>query len=120
MKAVYEISLLYDFYAPLLTEAQQEILSMYYFDDLSLSEIGETKNVSRAAAHDLIKRSEAKLIAYEEKLHLIDRFRAQGDRIEKIRTLAEEGAARKQSGSEENRIFTEILKEAQILSETTA
>lgn len=120
MKDIYEISLLYDFYAPLLTPAQQEILRMYYFDDLSLSEIGDTKNVSRAAAHDLIKRSEAKLISYENRLHLIDRFRAQTERIVAIRGLAQKGLVSSDSEpSAVKSIFSQILKESENLSETS-
>ena len=43
MKQVYEISLLYDFYGELLTPPQQEIIRMYYFEDLSLGEISEAR-----------------------------------------------------------------------------
>ncbi len=67
MKQVYEISLLYDFYGELLTPSQQEIIRMYYFEDLSLAEISEARGGSRSAAHDLIRRSVEKLQSYEER-----------------------------------------------------
>lgn len=85
MKEVYEVSLLYDFYAPLLTQEQQRVLAWYYFDDWSLSEIAAAKEVSRAAAFDLIKRSEEKLRRFEAKLHLIERFRVREEVLDRLK-----------------------------------
>ena len=48
---------LLDAYEGLLTEKQQEILSLYYKEDLSFSEIAENLGISRAAVNDHIKRS---------------------------------------------------------------
>ena len=41
----------------LLTDKQREIMSLYYKEDFSLSEIAEELSVSRAAVNDHIKRS---------------------------------------------------------------
>jgi uncharacterized protein len=65
---------LYDFYQALLTPKQQSYMSLYYLDDYSLGEIAEEYNVSRQAVYDNIKRTEAMLEEYEEKLLLLEKF----------------------------------------------
>lgn len=68
------INFLFDFYHQLLTEKQQNYMKMYYLEDLTLSEISELFTVSRQAVYDNIKRTEAMLESYEDKLHLYDKF----------------------------------------------
>lgn len=67
------MAVLYDLYSGLLTEKQQEVFDLYYQCDLSLGEIAAEHEISRAAVHDLIKRTEHLLEKYEEKLHLAER-----------------------------------------------
>ena len=42
-----EICLLLDFYGNLLTERQREIMSLYYEDNLSLTEVASELNISK-------------------------------------------------------------------------
>lgn len=63
-----EINRLLDIYGRLLTKPQFEIMSDYYYCDLSLSEISELRKISRTAVSDAIKTATQKLEYYEEKL----------------------------------------------------
>ncbi len=67
---------LFDFYQSLLTSKQKSYMSLYYLDDFSLGEIAEEYDVSRQAVYDNIKRTEAMLEQYEEKLLLLKSFRS--------------------------------------------
>jgi predicted DNA-binding protein YlxM (UPF0122 family) len=63
--------LLFDFYGGLLTERQREVYDLYYQKDFSLGEIAEMLHVSRAAVHDLLRRTEEGLERYEGILSLL-------------------------------------------------
>ena len=65
---------LYDLYGGLLTEKQQEYFEDYYFNNLSLAEIAENNDTSRNAIHKQIKDTENKLLAYEDKLRLCEKY----------------------------------------------
>jgi len=73
------INLLFDIYAPLLTERQQETLRLYFSDNFSLAEIAAEYMVSRQAIHDLIHRSLDALEKFESKLGLYQLFNEQQD-----------------------------------------
>ena len=72
IKREYHIAL-FDTYKELLTLKQQEYFVMYYYEDLTLSEIAEIKNVSRNAVFDQIKKTVAILEDYESKLKVYQR-----------------------------------------------
>src|SRR5207244_10813900 len=62
---------LYERYGTLLTEHQREVLDLYLRSDWSLAEIASSQRTSRAAVHDLIRRSTASLSEYERRLGLL-------------------------------------------------
>jgi hypothetical protein len=68
------MNLLFDFYHSLLTEKQQVILRYYFHEDYSLGEIAELLHISRQAVYEHIKRAEAVLEEYEQKLRLLDHY----------------------------------------------
>jgi predicted DNA-binding protein YlxM (UPF0122 family) len=81
---------LYDFYQSLLTPKQRSYMSLYYLDDLSLGEIAEEFEVSRQAVYDNIKRTEAMLEEYEEKLLLLQKFQERQQLVAKLKQLISE------------------------------
>lgn len=65
-----EITNIYEAYKELLTKNMQEIFELYYYQDLSLREIGENKGISYQACRDSIKKVEKQVAEYEQKLGL--------------------------------------------------
>lgn len=68
------MNFLFDFYQALLTDKQRSYMELYYLDDHSLGEIAESYNISRQAVYDNIRRTEAMLEEYEDKLNLFEKF----------------------------------------------
>ena len=68
------MNFLFDFYQALLTDKQRSYMELYYLDDHSLGEIAESYEISRQAVYDNIRRTEAMLEEYEEKLNLFSKF----------------------------------------------
>lgn len=81
---------LYDFYQSLLTPKQKSYMSLYYLDDFSLGEIAEEYDISRQAVYDNIKRTEAMLEEYEEKLLLFHKFQERSKLISSIKEFLKE------------------------------
>ncbi|NEY70263.1 putative DNA-binding protein [Bacillus mesophilus] len=79
------MNLLFDFYQSLLTPKQRSYMVLYYLDDYSLGEIAEEYQVSRQAVYDNIKRTEAMLEEYENKLHLLEKFQKRQIIIKQIK-----------------------------------
>ncbi|MGN0307134.1 MAG: YlxM family DNA-binding protein [Lachnospiraceae bacterium] len=92
MEKIVEQGLLYDFYGELLTEHQKQIYEDAVFQDMSLSELAEEHGISRQGVHDLIRRCDKQLKAYEDKLGLLERFSRIKKMVEEIerQTLQEE------------------------------
>ena len=82
------INFLFDFYQDLLTSKQKKYMKLYYLEDLSLSEISEVFSVSRQAVYDNIKRTEAMLESYEEKLNLYEKFSNRTKIINELEQIA--------------------------------
>lgn len=85
-----QVSLLYDFYGDLLTEKQQEAIELYYNEDLSLAEIAQFDDITRQGVRDSIKRAEAQLFEFEERLGLYGRFQNIKESLRQMNICAEE------------------------------
>ena len=84
LKKKEQVILLMDCYRELLTDKQKQYLSLYYEEDLSLSEIAEDLSVSKNAVFDNIKRSVMSLEKYESKLRILENHRKRLNLINKI------------------------------------
>lgn len=85
LDTVTRVGLLYDFYGPLLTVKQRQLISMYYHQDLSLGEIAGEMGTSRQAVYDTLKRTCKALEGYEAKLGLLQKFKEQREKVEQVR-----------------------------------
>ncbi|MBM7698358.1 putative DNA-binding protein [Kurthia huakuii] len=88
------MNFLFDFYQALLTDKQRSYMQLYYLDDLSLGEIAESYGVSRQAVYDNIRRTEAMLEEYEEKLQLFTKFQQRQQIAAALTTAIEENASK--------------------------
>ena len=62
---------LYDRYGALLTDHQRQVLDLHLSNDWSLAEIAANQGTSRAAVHDIVRRSTRSLDDYETRLGLL-------------------------------------------------
>ena len=83
MEEKLEQAYLYDFYGELLNEHQRQVYEDFVFNDLSLGEIASEEGISRQGVADLIK----KLLDYEAKLHLVEKFMSIKSDIRRIHEL---------------------------------
>ena len=89
MDKLYEESLLYDFYGELLTDHQKQVFEEVVLSDYSLAEVAAEIGISRQGVHDLVRRTRQALAAYEEKLHLVQKFLRIRDNVDSIRKLTD-------------------------------
>lgn len=62
---------LYERYGALLTDHQRAIVDLYLRSDWSLAEIATNQGTSRAAVHDIVRRSTSAMQEYERRLGLL-------------------------------------------------
>ena len=105
MEEKIELAYLYDFYGELLNEHQRQIYEDFVLNDLSLGEIASEEGISRQGVHDLVKRCSKKLMDYEKKLHLVEKFLNIKEDVAQIHTLAQDF----KESADEN-IITDIEK----------
>ena len=86
-----EVSMLLDFYGPLLTDKQREMLRLRVEEDLTLGEIAEGFSVSRQAVNDALKKAEKTLFEMEEKLHLAQRYKLLQNEVDRAHDALESG-----------------------------
>jgi predicted DNA-binding protein YlxM (UPF0122 family) len=70
---------LFERYGALLTEHQRTVLDLYLRRDWSLSEVAARQETSRAAVHDLLRRSSQVMEDFERRLGLLAQDRRRRD-----------------------------------------
>ncbi|MEG1394192.1 MAG: sigma factor-like helix-turn-helix DNA-binding protein [Clostridia bacterium] len=84
------VSLFNDYYGALLTDNQQDVVQMYYDEDMSLSEIGTQLGISPQGVRDRLQRAEKTLVELENKLHLVEKTSSMRKLLEELYPLASE------------------------------
>lgn len=84
-----ETAILLDTYGSMLTEKQYDTLSLYYDEDLSLSEIAENMGITRQGVHKCIRTSEEYLEQLEETLGFAEKYRRICDICETLTSLTD-------------------------------
>lgn len=82
-----DIAILLDVYGGMLTEKQSDALSLYYNEDLSLTEIAENYGITRQGVHKCIRSAEDYLLQLEQTLGYAEKYRtlyAIADRLDKL------------------------------------
>ena len=113
METKIELAYLYDFYGELLNEHQRQIYEDFVLNDLSLGEIAAEEGISRQGVHDMVKRCSKKLMDYENKLHLVEKFLSIKEDVAQIHQLAQQ---MKESSDEQILLEIETISN-QILEE---
>ncbi|MBQ3022780.1 MAG: DNA-binding protein [Clostridia bacterium] len=103
---------LLDIYKGLLTDKQAEAMEYYYDSDYSLGEISELMDISRQGVRDFIKRGEATISEMEEKLQLVNLFRALNE-VEELTNLLKSTNKRLSNSKDINALADEILRKVQ-------
>ena len=89
MSKEYRIAILMDTYGNLLTDKQRDFMELYYYEDLSLSEIAEHEKITRQGVYDSIKRAEQTLSDLEQKLGIVEKLVKCRKLFENINTIAQ-------------------------------
>ena len=97
MEKRIELTLLMDFYGPLLTEHRLAILRLYCEEDMSFQEIADQMGISRQGVHDAVKAAAAQLTRYEAALGLADRYRRIRGEVNACRELLDSVRADEES-----------------------
>ena len=100
---------LYHCYQSLLSDTQKSILEEFLVYDLSLSEIAENRNISRAAVEDAIKKGVSKLDSFEENLKTFEKKQKLLENTAKLKEIAGNSNSKEELMAVINDIEKEII-----------
>ena len=82
-----KLSVLYDRYAPLLSEKKRNVFEAYFSEDLSLAEIAAETGTSRQAVQEMIRRVTGELRRMESALLLEEKKKETLSLCERLEVL---------------------------------
>ena len=85
MEETLYLTSLYEYYKELLTDTEKAYFEDYYFENLTMEEIADNKNVSKNAISKTLKEVKNKLNDYESKLKLKSNYNS----IKKVLSVEE-------------------------------
>ena len=106
MNKTVRMTMLFDFFGNLQTEKQREYFDLYYYENLSLSEIAENVGFSRQGVRDIIIRAEAILESTEAKTGIMRRYSEIQNDIKIIEGYVKEIAHLNQSRFKNGQLLT--------------
>ena len=80
-----KIGRLLDTYGDLLTTKQMQICKYYFFENLTLAEIGQILGISRQAVNDCIEKSTKMLNVFEDKVGRLKLINDMRDELENLK-----------------------------------
>ena len=104
------VGYLLDFYGELLPERKRAVLDMYYNEDYSLAEIADDIGISRQGVRNIIKKTEAELFFYEDKLGLAKKLKSAVESVNDLEKMAK-------SSSLPDEFFAKISEIKSIISQ---
>ncbi|MGZ9797376.1 sigma factor-like helix-turn-helix DNA-binding protein [Mycoplasma sp. 4013] len=69
LESLTKYSKLFEKYRNFLTQNQQQLFQLYFYQDLSYAEVAEIVATTRTSVYDTIKHTLQKLDKLEEKMH---------------------------------------------------
>ncbi|MBF1026387.1 MAG: DNA-binding protein [Lachnospiraceae bacterium] len=112
MDGIIDLGRLYDFYGELLTVHQRQIYEAAVYEDLSLNEIAKENGITKQGVHDLIRRCTRTMEAYEEKLHMIERFQRLQALCEETSTLCQDASLSREELAAETEEKLQLMLQA--------
>ena len=105
MEEILRNTLLYDFYAELLTPRQRDIYQLYHCNDLSLAEVAEKLDISRQAVKSSLQQSQKSLEELDAALGLVLYHKTAKSHVDAI-----SAALAKQDNTKAQQILLELEK----------
>lgn len=84
-----DMALLLDIYGDMLTEKQKDTLTLYYDEDLSLTEIAENTGITRQGVHKCIRSAEEYLVQLEDTLEYAAKTRKISEILKSMKSIIE-------------------------------